>query len=331
MGLWVAGGEQMSFMKYDLEKLVKEDHPLRKIAEVINFKTIALDFKEILNALGRKGYGLEVGIRSLFLQFYYDLSDRELEEQLRDSLALRWFCVLTIDEETPDHTYFCRMRKILGTERIAKILRKINRQAEKKGLKRKVFSFVDSGEIKTKETTWEERDRALKEGEEALNNSNVATYSADRDARFGCKGKSKFWFGYKRHVSVDMGSGLIHKVAVTAANVTDQEGLAHVCPDSGMVFADKGYCCKRGQTIMKSKGCHSGAILKNNMKGKNKDKDHWLSKVRAPFEMVFSKMPKWARYRGLAKVQMQALWEAVVFNIKRLVILESPPLLEMGA
>ena len=49
----------------------------------------------------------------------------------------------------------------------------------------------------------------IKKGEEALNNRNVKKYSADPQARFGCKGKSKFWFGYKGHIGVDMGSGLI--------------------------------------------------------------------------------------------------------------------------
>jgi len=47
MGLWVRKEKQMSFMKYDLNKLVKEDHPLRKVSEVINFKAVALDFKEL--------------------------------------------------------------------------------------------------------------------------------------------------------------------------------------------------------------------------------------------------------------------------------------------
>lgn len=316
----------MSFIKYDLDKLVSSEHKLRKIYELINFHTIALDFKELLKELGRKGYGLELGIRSLFLQFYYDLSDRELENYLRDSISFRWFCKLSIEDESPDHSYFCRVRKKLGRERIAKILQKINRQAKKKGIMRKVFSFVDSGQIKAKETTWEERDRGIREGEESLNNANVQNYSADKDARFGCKGKNKFWYGYKRHISVDMGSGLIKRVAVTAANVTDQEGFKHICPEWGMVFADKQYCCKKAQIIMKDRWCHSGAILKNNMKGKNRDKDRWLTKVRAPYEMIFSKMSKRARYRGLVKVQMQALWEAIVFNAKRLIVLNSPPL-----
>jgi len=40
---------------------------------------------------------------------------------------------------------------------------------------------------------------------------------------------------------------------------------------------------------MREEKCHSGAVLKNNMKGKNKDKDRWLTSVRVPFEGVVSK------------------------------------------
>ena len=316
----------MTIFKYDLEKLVRTDHELRKIAQAVDFDKIARKYVELKTVVGRKGYGLAVGIKCLFLQFYYDLSDRELESRLRDDLAFRWFCGLSLEEETPDHTFFSRIRTTLGTRRIGQVFKNINQKAEDKGIVRKVFTFVDSTAVKAKETTWEQRDKALKEGEETLNNGNVKDFSADKDARFGCKGQGKFWYGYKGHVSVDMGSGMIQKVAVTPANVSDQEGFEYVCPDGGMVFGDKAYCLKPAQDVMQVHGCHSGAILKDNMKEKNHDKDRWLTKVRAPFEGIFSKMEKRARYRGLVKVQMQAFLEAIVFNVKRLVVIGSPPL-----
>ena len=316
----------MTIFKYDLNTLVRTDHELRKIAAVVDFGKIARKYIELKTELGRKGYGLAVGIKCLFLQFYYDLSDREMENRLRDDLGFRWFCGISLEEETPDHTFFCRIRTILGARRVGQVFKNIMQKAEEKGIVRKVFTFVDSSAIKAKETTWEQRDKAIKEGEEKLNNENVEKYSADRDARFGCKGKGKFWYGFKRHESVDRGSGLILKVAVTPANVGDDKGFKHICPGGGMVFGDKSYCLKEPQQQMRANDCHSGAIMKNNMKRKNKDKDRWLTKVRAPFEGIFSKIEKRARYRGLAKVQMQAFLEAMVFNIKRLVVINSPPL-----
>jgi IS5 family transposase len=316
----------MTFWTYDLNEIVKEDHDLKKISKIINLQSLVYRIKDLATELGRKGYGLEVGLKCLFLQFYYDLSDRELEDRLRYDIAFKWFCNFGIDDATPDHSYFGRVRSLIGTKRIGKIFQTINNKTKDAGILRPVFSFVDASAIKAKETTWEQRDKAIKEGEDKLNNDNIDKYSSDKDARFGCKGKSKFWYGYKKHVSVDMGSGLIKKVAVTPANVPDEQGLKNVCPDGGMVFGDKAYCLKPARKAMQANKCHSGAIMKNNMLGKNKDKDRWLSRVRAPFESVFSKQEKRARYRGIAKVQFQAFMESMVFNLKRLVTLNSPPL-----
>lgn len=317
----------MLFGNYDLDKIVSKDHSLRKVATAVKFNHLATRFSKFLKTLGRRGYGLDVGIKCLFLQFYYDLSDREMEERLRHDMAFRWFCEFKIEDETPEHTYFSRVRTLLGAERAAKIFDLINEAARKAGIMRGTFTFVDSTVIKAKETTWAERDKALAEGAEALNNGNVADYAADKNARFGCKGKDKFWFGYKRHKATDMGSGLINKVAVTPANVSDAAGLKHICPDGGAVSADKAYCVAEAQRTMRARGCHSWAIRKNNMHGKNKDLDRWLTGVRMPFENVFSKDAVRARYRGLMKVQMQAFWEATVFNVKRLIVINAPPLL----
>lgn len=316
----------MLIFSYDLEKLVRPDHELRKVAKVVDFVKIARKFVELQSTVGRRGYGLDVGIKCVFMQFFYDLSDRELENRLRDDMGFRWFCGMKLDEPTPDHTFFCRVRQELGPQRIGQAFKNIMQKAEEKGIVRKVFTFVDATAIKTKEATWNERDKAIAQGEENLNNKNIGNYSADKDARFGCKGKDKFWYGYKAHVSVDMGSGLIKAVAVTPANVPDQDGLNLICPDTGMVIGDKAYCLKPAQDAMAARGCHSGAVLKNNMKGKNFDKDRWLTKLRAPFESVFSKWERRARYRGTMKVQLQVFLEAIVFNVKRLVAINAPPL-----
>ncbi|MCP3971795.1 MAG: transposase [Rhodobacteraceae bacterium] len=97
--------------------------------------------------------------------------------------------------------------------------------------------------------------------------------TAEPQARLGAKGKDKFWYGYKDYTSVDMQSGLINKLSATPANVTDAQGLRHICPDQGAVYTDKGYCTKPAQTEIARKGSHSTAIKKRDMKGKKRDKD----------------------------------------------------------
>jgi IS5 family transposase len=318
----IARSKQMNFEDLLLDKVIKKDHPLYIIKQNICFSSMAYRIRDIeTTKAGRKGFGLEIALGCLFLQFYYDLSDREFEERLRYDMAIRWFLGFGVSENTPDHTFFCRSRKAIGTKRIGQIFNHINKKCKEAGIIHEVFHFVDATSIISKETTWKERDKALNDGEDSFNNDNAEKYGADKDARFGCKGKSKFWYGHKKSICADMSSGMITKVAVTKANVPDQDALQHVCPNGGMVFADKAYCLKSAQIAMQANGCHSGAILKRNMKAKNKDLDRWISGVRAPFEGIFSKQEKRARYRGTAKVQMQAFMDSIVHNIKRLLVI----------
>lgn len=123
----------MTFMRYDLTQLVSLNHLLRRIDQTVSFKMIAQRYRELVKQTGRKGYGVEVGIKSLYLQFHYDLPDRGMEERLRDDMAFRWFCGLNLEEETPDHTYFCRIRQVLGTKRIGEIFSRIVQKAKDKG------------------------------------------------------------------------------------------------------------------------------------------------------------------------------------------------------
>ncbi|SFF30629.1 transposase [Nitrosomonas sp. Nm166] len=103
--------------------------------------------------------------------------------------------------------------------------------------------------------------------------------------------------------------------------MTDAHGFQHVCPNGGAVYADKGYGLNPVKITLKRKGCHDGTIKKNNMKEKNRDKDRWLSAIRAPYERVFAHRNKKVRYRGLVKVQFQVGIRALVFNLKRLMTL----------
>ena len=90
--------------------------------------------------------------------------------------------------------------------------------------------------VTSKLTTWDDRDRAIKAGLEEFTNKTAKKIAVDKQARFACKDGNQFWQGYKEQASVDMQSGLINKVAATSAEVTDAEGLAHVCPGGGALF-----------------------------------------------------------------------------------------------
>jgi len=324
----------MSMLIPNLEELVPEDHIYRQIMKLVNFDKLCASLTTTYSHLGRRGYPVTTGFKCLLVQFMNDLSDRQLEAHLQDSLSAKLFCGFELVESTPDHSYFGKLRDRIGTYKLAKMFKKMNKSLKQSGYIREVFTFVDASAIKSKVDVWKARDKAIADKQNierddddnpTMNNKNINNYCSDPEARYGAKGKNKIWCGYKRHASVDMSHGLINKVAVTPANVPDSKGAKHVCPDGGMVFADKAYCEKPAQTSIKSKGCHSGAIKKNNMKGKDRDKDRWLSSVRMPYEGVFSCMSSKARYRGVVKTQFQAFMQAMAFNLKRLVKIQAPP------
>ena len=362
----------MDFFEPDLEELVPDGNFYKLLHELLDFEELAKPLEKLYSKVGRKGYPPASGLKCLIVQFLEDLSDRQLEEHLQMHIGAKFFCGFQLTDKTPDHTYFCYLRRKIGTKRIAKLFRKVGRALKNAGYIREVFTFVDASKVEAQVDSWAARDKALEarqkrieeekrrianakrraeqepspqsttvpieteaeappehsapeppsptlEEEPVLSNKNMEKFSSDPDARIGCKGKKNYWLGYKKHVSVDMTLGLINKVAITPANVSDGKAIKHVCPSAGMIFADKGYCSKLSLQSIRAKGCHPGVVLKRNMKAKDRDKDRWLSSVRMPFENVFARHNNKARYRTTERVQFQAVMESFAHNFRRLI------------
>ena len=57
------------------------------------------------------------------------------------------------------------------------------------------------------------------------------------------------------------------------------------------MIGDKGYTGKVVAGLLAVRDCHGGIIRKNNERGKNWEKDRWLTGLRMPYEGVFALMP----------------------------------------
>jgi len=303
-----------------VEQLVSEKHTYRKLKKLLDFERIVRVVKIPVSAIGAIGFGRTRLILCLILQFMEDLSDREMERFLLENNAAKWFCEFGLLDKTPDFTTFCKFRALVGTKNMSRLFNEVKRQLKAQGHCCEVFTFIDATALVSKLSIWEERDKAIKEGYEKLNNEvlpNIET--ADPEAKIGSKSAKKFWYGFKKHVGVDMQSGMINRVAVTAANVTDADGAKHVMPRSGAACCDKGYI---GAILeMLRRGVHPMVILRNNMKDKNVDLDKWITKLRAPYEGTFSKQNKRVRYKGVVKNQGAEFMYAIAFNFRRLLAL----------
>ena len=187
-----------------LEELVSGNHLYRIFKEVFNFSQVRIVLSGLERSGSYKGYGGFCLFLCCLLQYLEDLSDRELECFIRDSMAARWFCGFSLTGITPDHTVFCKFRKRLGASRLSEIFSLLRAQLQERGVMKEIFTFVDASTLISKANLWEERDAANQKQYETLNNEVLPQVAHDKQARIGAKGKGRFWYGYKKHVSVDI-------------------------------------------------------------------------------------------------------------------------------
>ena len=185
-----------------LDQLIDKNHNYRKFKKLWDLDPVKKELRQIEDALGAdfKGYGIFRLFLCLLVQFMENLSDRELEESLKSNLASKWFCEFNLIDSTPNYSLFTKIRTKIGTNRLSKIFNILKEQLRAKGYMSEVFTFVDASHLISKASLWEERDRAIKEKYNKLNNEALPKFAKDKEANFGCKGGNKFWYGFKKHV-----------------------------------------------------------------------------------------------------------------------------------
>ena len=129
---------------------------------------------------------------------------------MKDTNSAKWFSNFSLLEPTPSYRVFSNARKRIGTNRLSKIFDNLRIQLQVQGYMSEVFTFVDASHLISKASLWEERDNAIKQKYDKLNNDVLPKVAKDKQAKFGCKGGNKFWYGFKKHCSVDMQSGMIN-------------------------------------------------------------------------------------------------------------------------
>ena len=133
------------------------DHLLRKLAATVDFGFVS----ELVSDCycpdnGRPSWDPLVLFKAVFLQFLYDLSDRQVEEQVNTHLACKWFVErmrassLQPEEAGPDHSALCRFRTRLGPEKFQQIFNQIVTQAREAGLISDRLRIIDATHLAAK-------------------------------------------------------------------------------------------------------------------------------------------------------------------------------------
>lgn len=342
------------FGNFLYEQVIPKDHFLKKLNKVVDFSFINELCKDCYENLGKPGnrpYEPVMIFKELLLSFLYNISDREIEEQVNLNLAFKWFVGLPADGIAPDHSTLTYFRDRLGQERFEEIFNQIVKQARDKGLIYDRLKIIDSTHIEANVDTnrltkdfKEKNSNHSKHQDKNINKSNyIDKTSPDPDARFGRKSDAKKFYGYKEHIRIDGDSEIIEKVKVTPGNIKDEKMLEPLMEDikpakkyskkNPKILADKGYDCNRNhQIIKKEHHCQSFIILKKNRKGKRFKKKMKSELYQAVIKQRYKIERRFAdaknnhglakcRWLGRFKTEIQTYLTSTVLNCKRIVLL----------
>jgi transposase, IS5 family len=213
----------------------------------------------------------------------------------------------------PDHSSIWRFREELaGRGLAARLSAEVNRQLDAKGLILRRGTLIDA---------------TILEAAVRPPGGNTGEV-AERDPQAGwTKKNGKSRFGYKAHVAVDEGSGIVRGATLTPADVHDSvpaDGL--VQGDEEAVYADKAYDSEEQRAGLRARGIEPRIMHKAR---RNRPLTPWqvafnkaVAPIRAGVERLFATMKRTyghrrVRYLGLARddVQLQAMCAAI--NLRR--------------
>jgi IS5 family transposase len=174
---------------------------------------------------GRKAKPIETMLRMYLLQVWFSLSDEGVEDAIYDSYAMRRFMGLDFAvEQVPDATTLLHFRHLLEKHSLGEeLLAAQNEIFDRQGWIMRGGSIVDATIIAAPSSTKNTTGR--------------------RDPQMHQTKKGNQWhFGMKAHIGADAGTGYVHSVSATAANVHDLDEAGNlVRDDDEVVYADAGY------------------------------------------------------------------------------------------
>ena len=325
---------QSSFFGMIYQELIPADHLLCKLAAAVGLSFVSETVSDCYCPdNGRPSWDPLVLFKVVFLQFVYDLSDREIEEQVNLHLACKWFAGVQPEETAPDHSTLCRFRTRLGPEKFQQIFNQIITQAREAGLVSDRLQNIDATHLQAKVDLFRLPQPPVDTPPAQ------APGSPDPDARFGRKSETKSFYGYKEHIGIDADSELVTAVSVTPGNVADSQMLGPlIYPHAREVTADKGYDTDANHQRLKHSGQRSSIIIKDNRTNPEVigQANPQSQRERPNIERKFAERKKYhglakARYWSLANVSIQVLMTCIVVNCKKIAKLVSNRLSKLPA
>ena len=327
------------------QKLEQKKPLLNQLNELVPWETFRPTLMQIRETprkseAGRKPTDVLLLFKMLVLQKLYTISDEELEYQINDRLSFMQFLGLGLEDAVPDATTVWLFREQLQQHGLVEeLFEQFSGYLQGAGYAAKDGQIVDATLIPVpKQRNTRQENQTLKQGEVPAEWQAQPHKLAqkDVDARW-TKKNGVSHYGYKNHVSSDVGFKFIRRYTVTAASVHDSQALGALldADNSGDgLWADSAYLSVLIVDVLTLMGfdphinerAYRNRPLTDEQKAANRERSKTRAKVEHIFgDFVTSMGGKVVRSIGLARAQTQLGLKNLVYNLKRFVYLESQP------
>src|SRR3982074_593100 len=298
---------QLGFFDADkrLEALSAKGDPLEAIDRLVPWESFRAEIEAGVLApdelkksrAGRKPFDAMLMFRMLVLQALNNLSDEQVEYQVRDRLSFSRFLGLAIEDSIPDATTLWLFReKLAEAGLIEKLFERFDQHLAAKGYIARGGQIIDASivPVPTQRNSRDENDQ-LRAGRTPAGwkQKPAKLRQKDRDARW-TKKHGRSFFGYKNHVNADAKHKLIRHYAVSDAAVHDSQELdglldkGNTCND---VFADSAYRSTEIEAQLRASGyksrIHRRGRRNHPLSSAQERANHAKSRIRARIEHVF--------------------------------------------
>ena len=225
---------------FNLEKRIRNDHPLRKIKEKVDFDFIYKEVKDFYGYKGNVSVPPPVILKMMLLLVLYNVrSERELIDTIPERLDWLWFLGYDLEDDIPHHSVLSKARARWGVQAFKSFFDRIVWQCIEAGLidGSKIFidsSLVDADASNNSVVDTEEIERYLNESfrrlesrlDEIKAEKNTPADSryistTDPDASVTRHSGNKSTLQYKTHRAIDGKHEIITATKVTPGSVDD--------------------------------------------------------------------------------------------------------------
>jgi IS5 family transposase len=321
------------------EQLDNGGDPLVKLNEVVNWELFRKNLETIRDKdrksnAGRKPFDAVLMFKTLILQSLYNLSDDQLEFQIRDRLSFMRFLGLSRGDTVPDaKTVWLFREQLAEAHLVKKLFERFDTFLRKSGFSARKGQIVDASIVPApRQRNSRDENRQIKEGQVPEGWSENKKRQKDTDARWTQK-NGKNHYGYKNHVEVDVAHKLVRDYEVTPASTHDSQVFEELLDETNTsrdVWADSAYRSQETLEKLEQNGFHEHLQRKGSRNKKLTEREKrgntTRSKIRSRVEHIFGVQSRRAgclimRAIGMTRAAAKIGLRNLAYNIDRFSLL----------